>query len=360
MSWLPPHLVFYSQVVRVLSHRLPSLIPRSIPLLTFVVDRSDNQNPAGRIGLRMIWQEMGTDHRETAELAASITRRASLQTFLTIQLLVDRAQVGEALRAYAYFRWLDDCLDERLEHASERLALVDREQSLIDDCYEGRRVTEAAPEERMLVDLVRAHPDPDMGVARYVRNMMAVMAFDSQRRGRLITRDELETYTHALAVAITEALHHFLGRQGPVQPAERRYHLVTAAHISHMLRDTWIDNGAGYFNVPLEELEANRISPSDVCSEPYREWVRQRVESARECFRLGRLYMAEVESVRYRLAADAYAARFLGVLDTIERAGYLLQRQYTPRRSVRGALGLCWGALSTMLQDLNPAPGSGS
>ena len=50
-------------------------------------------------------------------LAASITRAASKQTYYTVRFLVDRGRVADAYRAYAYFRWVDDTLD------SDNLAL---------------------------------------------------------------------------------------------------------------------------------------------------------------------------------------------------------------------------------------------
>jgi hypothetical protein len=44
-------------------------------------------------------------------LASSITKAGSYQTYYTIRFLVDRERVDDAYRAYAYFRWVDDVLD---------------------------------------------------------------------------------------------------------------------------------------------------------------------------------------------------------------------------------------------------------
>ena len=63
---------------------------------------------------------------QNSRLAASITRAASLQTYATIRFLVDRERVAGAFRAYAYFRWLDDRLDQDGLAREDRLALVDR------------------------------------------------------------------------------------------------------------------------------------------------------------------------------------------------------------------------------------------
>ena len=45
------------------------------------------------------------------ELAPSITKTASKQTYYTIRLLADRERVADAYRAYAHFRGLDGALD---------------------------------------------------------------------------------------------------------------------------------------------------------------------------------------------------------------------------------------------------------
>ena len=45
-------------------------------------------------------------------LAAYITWAASKQTYYTIRFLVDRDRVPDAYRTYAYFRWVDDRLDQ--------------------------------------------------------------------------------------------------------------------------------------------------------------------------------------------------------------------------------------------------------
>jgi len=58
-------------------------------------------------------------------LAASITRKASKQSYYTVRFLVDRDRVQEAYQAYAYFRWVDDHLDQAQLLASERIAFLD-------------------------------------------------------------------------------------------------------------------------------------------------------------------------------------------------------------------------------------------
>jgi phytoene/squalene synthetase len=196
-------------------------------------------------------------------LAAAITRAASKQTYYTIRFLVDPGLVEDAYRAYAYFRWLDDWLDQQPRPRAERLAFVKRQQTFIDVHSRRDLPADLAPEERLLLDLLQRDTDQiDSGLHAYIRNMMAVMAFDANRRGYLISQRELNHYTHWLAVAVTEALHYFIGHNCASPHTEIRYMAVSGAHITHMLRDTLEDARIGYCNIPSEMLSAKvRMTP---------------------------------------------------------------------------------------------------
>ena len=252
------------------------------------------------------------------ELAAGITRAASRQTDLTIRYLVDRGMVENAYRTYGYFRWVDDWLDQQSLSPQESLAFITRQQNLMEACYL-ECGNPRGNEESMLVNLIASDREPDSGLQAYIRNMMAVMAFDANRRGRLISETELETYTRCLAVAVTEAMHHFIGHSRRAPKGSQRYQAVIGAHITHMLRDTLEDAAAGYYNIPSEVLAAHQIKPDEIHSPAYKSWVKTRVQQARKCFQEGRIYLAQVESPRCRLAGYAYMHRFERVLTTIER-----------------------------------------
>jgi phytoene/squalene synthetase len=201
----------------------------------------------------------------------------------------------------------------------------------------------------MLVELVQGHLEMNSGLQSYLRNMMLVMDFDARRCGWLISQGELSEYTRWLASAVTEAMHYFIGNGAFTPQDETRYLAVTAAHITHMLRDTFDDVQAGYYNIPREVLEANHIGPQDIHSDAYRAWVKSRVQLAREYFEAGRGYLAQVQNPRCRLAGFAYTARFEWLLDTIEREGYSLRPQYSERRSLGTGLRMSWLALSSMI-----------
>lgn len=283
-----------------------------------------------------------------ADKAAEITRAASCQTDLTIRYLVDLGMGEDAYRAYGYFRWVDDWLDQEIRPRQKRLAFVTRQTDLMNACYQGEPTGALLPEETILVNLIASDRKPNSGLQAYIRNMMAVMAFDARRRGRLISQSELDEYTRWLAAAVTEAMHYFIGQRCSSPQCEARYLAVSGAHITHMLRDTIEDAAAGYYNIPQEILSAHQLDPSDVSAPAYREWVKDRVQKARRCFQIGKDYLAQVESLRCRIAGYAYTRRFEWVLDSIEREGYLLRKQYPERkergRSVAMIVSALWAA----------------
>jgi phytoene/squalene synthetase len=281
-------------------------------------------------------------------IASSITKAASKQTYYTIRFLVDRERVDDAYRAYGYFRWVDDILDADSLSGSERMAFLERQRSVLEGCYRGESPRDVTVQEEMLVELVHHDLEQNSGLQTYLRNMMRVMDFDARRRGRVISQAELDGYTFWLASAVTEAMHYFIGHAEFAPHDETRYLAVSAAHITHMLRDAFEDVQAGYYNVPREELDLNRFRPQDAQREADRAWVKSRVLLARQHFKAGKDYLARVQNPRCRLAGFAYTARFEWLLDTIEREGYNLRHEYNERKRLGTGLRMSWLALTSM------------
>jgi phytoene/squalene synthetase len=203
--------------------------------------------------------------------------------------------------------------------------------------------------ENMLVELVLHDHEKNSGLQSYLRNMMAVMDFDAGRRGSLISQAGLNKYTRWLAIAVTEAMQYFIGHGASTPHDETRYLAVSAAHIIHMLRDTFADVKAGFYNIPREVLDAYKTRPEDVFGEAYHAWVRGRVELARKYFEAGWDYFRRVQNWRHRLAGFAYMARFEWLLETIDREGFVLRPEYGERKSAGTGLKMIRLALSAML-----------
>jgi hypothetical protein len=287
-------------------------------------------------------------------LAESITWAASKQTYYTIRYLVDRDRVPDAYRTYAYFRWVDDRIDQPQSELAERSAFVERQKALMECLYRGQTPLDLTVEERMLAELVYSDREMNSGLQAYIRNMMSVMVFDAYRRGRLITQKELNEYTRWLATAVTEAMHYFIGHCCTSPRNETRYLAVSAAHIVHMLRDAIDDTASGYINIPREFIESHAIAVSDVDSAPYRMWVKSRVELARAYFKIGANYLAQVQNPRCRLAGYAYTARFTRFLDAIEKNDYRLQLDYPEFKHPASVLCMGWSVLGLIFN--NPSP----
>ncbi len=282
-------------------------------------------------------------------LAESITRGASSQTYFTIRYLVDRPLVPYAYQAYAYFRWVDDVVDRDQATRTERLAFLARQQEIIARCYQGDWPLDLCAEEKLVADLIHRDQTANSGLCTYINQMMSIMVFDAERRGRFISQEELAQYTLSLATAVTEALHYFIGHQDWSPHDEFRYLAVTGAHVTHMLRDAVEDTAVGYYNVPQEYLERHDLATTDVNHDAYRAWVQDRVQQARDYFARGRAYLAQVENLRCRLAGYAYIARFEIVLDAIENDGYRLRRTYPERKSKKAGLKM---GLATLTQTI--------
>ncbi|HSV86776.1 MAG TPA: squalene/phytoene synthase family protein [Levilinea sp.] len=291
---------------------------------------------------------MNNNAHFSRSLAETITKSASRQTYYTIRLLVDCERIADAFRAYGYFRWVDDVLDAEAGSMPEKLAFIHRQQSLLDACYRGEKRDGLCHEEGLLVELIRSDVETNSGLQAYLSNMMGVMDFDAGRRGRVITQAELTEYSRMLATAVTEALYYFIGHNDPVPDHPARYLAVTAAHITHMLRDTIEDNETGYFNIPLEYLRIHRISAGDVENPWYQKWVRSRVQLAYGYFKEGRRFFGQVKNLRRRLAGYAYIARFEWMLRVIEADDYCLRREYPQRKELMAGLWMGWSALTSL------------
>jgi len=291
------------------------------------------------------------------KMAARITWDASHQTYYTVRFLVDRPRKPCAYEAYAYFRWLDDHLDDQVLSASERLAFIGRQKLLLEKLYHGEKPASTTAEENLLVELIQCDTDHNSGLRTYIRSMMEVMAFDARRRGSLISHRQLSNYTRLLATAVTEALHYFIGHDTPDLYDGKRYYCAAAAHITHMLRDSMEDVCAGYINIPSNYLHRHSLEPQDIENTSFRNWVRNRVELARRYFQLGKEHLSQVPNLRCRIAGYAYTTRFEQVLDRIESDGFLLRPDYEDQCGPRDLTLVSTRALIQALRFRQPNKG---
>jgi len=267
----------------------------------------------------------------SAKLARAITKSSSLQTYLTAVLLVDRGKVDDCCRAYAYFRWVDDSIDAASKSSSQCRRFIRGQKRLAKGLYSGKVPAKVSAEEQMLVDLVRNDRKKSPYLKSYIFNFFKILEFDAERRGKAIRDRELKQYSDLLGKAVTDAIFYFIGNGRRYPKAQSRYLAATAAHIAHMLRDYRSDINSGYFNAPKDYLDRLGVSPQDITTPAFKAWAKKRVALARRYLSEGKDYIDSLSSLRCKIAAYWYCARFEDVLSTIESDGYVLRFEY-PRR----------------------------
>ena len=286
------------------------------------------------------------------KLARSITWAASRQAYLTARLFVDRTKVNDFYLAYAYFRWLDDVVDDPAVDEEERLVFVQRQVDMVARLFDGEEPASPTEYEEMIVQLIRSGRGTSKRLKPFVDDMMATIEFDARRRGKLIDQKELDEYCVRLAASIVDGLQYFIGSNYDYPENENRLTAATAAQIAHLLQDTFQDLQDGIINIPKEYLEANGIRPDDVAHQDYKEWVKTRVELAREYFAKGRGYFNESKVLRLRMAGLWYCTRFESVLRAIENDAFVIRSEYSEQRSLSVWLKLLWTACAATINHV--------
>lgn len=281
----------------------------------------------------------------TAQLARQITWNSSKQTFYTARFLVDNGLQDDCYRAYSYFRWADDVIDEECQTQEERMTFISRQIRLVAELCEGKHFEGLSPEEELIADLIDHERGENCKLRSYIRNFLSILDFDAKRKDHLVSQKELEWYSARLGVAVTDAIQHFIGHGHPYPEDERRYQAATAAHIVHMLRDMLGDIQEGYINIPSEYLIEKGISPKDIRSlaalcEPVvlRDLVKGQIELARSYFAAGKEYLDTLDVLRCKLAGYWYCLRFEGVMDAVEADDYILRAEYGERHKLKTLL----------------------
>jgi phytoene/squalene synthetase len=291
-------------------------------------------------------------NESTADLARSITWEGSKQAYFTGRLMIDRDLVDDFYRAYAYFRWVDDVIDNSAQTDRERIDFINRQRELIDGLYGNGRSNDLTSEEEMLADLIRHDRGEKSGLQSFIRKMFAIIEFDAYRKGWSIDQEELVWYASCLSKSVTDGIQYFIGNGHPYPDGDYRLSAGIGAHITHLLRDTVHDTADGFINIPAEILEAYAIRPDDVDSEPYRKWVRERVNEARQYLFEGTRYLDDLGVLRCKIAGHWYVARFEAILDTIELDDYHLRADYKERNRLSTWLRIIWLGVSITLKHI--------
>ena len=220
----------------------------------------------------------------SAELGREITRASSKQSYYTARLMVDSHLELDCYRAYGYFRWVDDIVDIECHTKANRLAFILRQKNLVKRLYRCENPGDLSPEEELLADLICNDHGDCYRLRSYILNFLAIIEFDAERKGSLISEKELDWYAGTLGKAVTDGIQYFVCNGHPYPESEKRYLAATGAHIAHMLRDLKEDIPEGYVNIPREQIERHNLDLQKLDSKAMQNWVRSRVQLARLLF----------------------------------------------------------------------------
>jgi phytoene/squalene synthetase len=280
--------------------------------------------------------------RKIDELAKKITKDSSVQTYWTTKFLVDRDKQEDSFKAYAYLRWIDDQIDEKLKTKIEGDQFMQRQKQIIQAAYEGGKIPKLADEERMVVELIIKNKTNNPLLKSFLVNFIEVIDFDAGRKHKHVTTDKLEWYSDLVAKAVTDGIMHFIDHDAQLPTTGEKYLAARGAHITHMLRDMYEDEEEGFINVPGEYLKQHNLKPLDVDKPDYRLYVKERVEMARKHLNEGKKYIDRLRGLRVKIAAYWYCARFEPILDVIERDNYRLREDYDQYKGLQSRLRAIW------------------
>ena len=295
----------------------------------------------------------------TSKLARTITWNSSKQTYYTARFMVDNGLQDDCYRAYSYFRWADNVIDDQCQTQADRMTFINRQIRLVAGLCNGENFEHLSPEEELIADLIDHERGESCKLRSYIHNFLAILDFDAKRKGYPISQKELEWYSARLGVAVTDAIQHFIGHGYPYPEDERRYLAATAAHMVHMLRDMLEDIQDGYINIPHQYLAQQGIAPDDLQSlttlcEPVilRDFVKGQIELARSYFTAGKEYLDTLDVLRCKIVGYWYCLRFKGVMDAIEKDDYILRANYGERHKLMTLLKAVGMAISVSIRHL--------
>jgi phytoene/squalene synthetase len=261
---------------------------------------------------------------QTDKLARQIVFKSSWETYFIILLLADHGMVDDAFKACAYFRWVDDQIDTHLKSRKKRLSFLAKQKEIIDLSYKQIEAEVNAPEEQLIVDLIKNDRIPNSLLKSYINNFFLVLQFDAKRKWKKTTLKDLLWYSKTIGKAVTDCILHFIENKINYNFSPSIYKAAIAAHMIHMLRDFKEDIKTGFINIPKEYIYKNSINIKDVTDYQIKSWVKEIVVQAKSNFSEGKAYILHMKGFKRKIAAILYCHRFEPMLHAIEENDYIL------------------------------------
>lgn len=286
---------------------------------------------------------------KTDQLAREITKKSGLETYYIIKFLADKHKVNDAYKAYAYFRWLDDQIDENLKNRKDKQKFIKRQKTIIELSYRRKKPAIVHPQERMITELIENDSKPNSKLKSYIMNFFSIIAFDAGRKDKIIPEKKLNWYSETIGKAATDCILYFIGNNISYTESTDQYKAASAAHIVHSLRDLKHDLKTGYINIPKEFLEKNKSDITNISDYELIPWVKNRTGLAKRYFESGKKYIKKLPNPKCKLAAILYCLRFEPLIFIIEKDKYILRENYNNRLNIMSCLKTAVAVLSLLI-----------
>jgi 15-cis-phytoene synthase len=253
--------------------------------------------------------------RQTADPFGRIMRRHA-RTFTVAASFLDRDSRRATEVLYAFFRTLDDMVDERPPHADIALlhAELGRWHTLLSDL--DRAAHDDAPLSRALAGVIVQYQIPPA----YLQTLLLGLADDLDGRP-ILTFDDLERYSFRVAGSVGLSMCHVLGATTPSALVAASA-LGIGMQLTNIVRDIDGDLRRGRIYLPAEEISQHPGAAESLmarrCMPALHQLVQLQIERARRYYAAGALGVPELPArVRFPIlvAIDLYAE----ILREVER-----------------------------------------
>jgi len=254
--------------------------------------------------------------------ATATTKQHNPTAYLLSNLLHDKGMTPIFCLVYAYFRWLDDYIDESGTESFLCRQMVASQKELLVEAYSDPRMSASSIRESMLVTVANFDKSRRMLLKTSIFDMFSALECDSYRRGTVVSSKELAQYSYWLGRSYTKALQACIAYPYEYPDHGYKYYAGVGAHITHIVRDLFEDLAMGYINISKEDIRRYSIDIRCPTATSLRAWTQKTVLSARKYLNWGKLYLNTLPIFRCRLMGYLYCSRYEMVLDAIEDANY--------------------------------------
>lgn len=246
-------------------------------------------------------------------------------TSLVAKLFLGRDERHFFRLLYCYFRSLDDFVDEKKRSEKERGEFVSEQRALVMNLYQQRN----ANCDGLIGQIVEYDLDRGCRLEPLILRMLDTFQFDLKRENRVVSFEELQSYSRNLGSAYAGLLLCFV--EPGYECREEDSLLAHACHLVHMLRDFEKDRRLGYVNISREEMEEHRIRLRHIQDEGFRGWLKDRIKTIEKYFVWGKARLNKNRILRLKLIGHLYCFRYERILRQISKAGYRLKDDYPLR-----------------------------